>query len=247
MMESWNNLGAPLDGSVIPAVVILDPNPGAAYGAEAELQAFARGWNDHLPFNEFTGYGSRYSLDLAGQVAPKMTRRWGVGTWGYGESGNGSLPPNVPADMIQHGNLEAPVLGTDYNTIFRVDMGQWGGSSANKKKEESYMWIALAVWLDGVHAFKVGAGGILWEYPRDSFGAYGIPQAALDDAHNYGFVLDNLTAKPAWDGVGTAWDRLVRMTKASETMPIGGGTSNTDPNLIRTIVRDELNKTKLSG
>ena len=74
MMESWNNLGAPLDGSVIPAVVILDPSPSAAYGNEAALQDFARGWNDCLPFNEFTGYGSRYSLDLAGAVAPKMTR-----------------------------------------------------------------------------------------------------------------------------------------------------------------------------
>lgn len=146
-MAAWDALGAPRDGSVIPMVVLVDPSPGAVLGNEQLLLDFARGWDDALTeagFPEWTGYGSRYGLDLAGEVAPHMTRRWGVGTWGFGERPDGSLPEHVPADMIQHGNRAAPVAGCDYNTLFRLDMGQWGGSH----KEEDHMRM-LAVQVPG--------------------------------------------------------------------------------------------------
>lgn len=206
MMVSWDALGAPRDGSVIPAVVILDPNPSAAYGNEGALQDFARGWNDSLPFDQFTGYGSRYALDLAGEVAPKMTRRWGVGTWGYGERSDGSLPDNVPADMIQHGNIGAPVPGCDYNTLFRTDMGQWGGQGTTPKKEEDpTMWCAVIV-TDRVHAYAVAGNTILWEF-GGAPGYVGIPQEALDSGLRCVRVDNN--GSPGDSG----WDRL---TKASE-------------------------------
>jgi hypothetical protein len=118
-------------------------------------------------------------------------------------------------------------------------------SSEQKKEEDNDMWIAVAVWLDGVHAFRCAGDVILWEYDRSVLGAYGIPQGALDDANKNGYKIDNLTAKPAWDGQGTAWDRLVRTTKASETASVGS--VNFAANLIRQIVREEINKTKLTG
>lgn len=147
MTAGWDALGAPRDGTVIPMVVILDPSPGAAYGNEGALREFARGWNDALPFSQFTGYGSRYALDLAAQVAPKMTRRWGVGTWGYGERADGTLPPDVGADMIQHGNRGAPVPGCDYNTLLRPDMGQWGGNAATRQPSGQDIVDAAATFL----------------------------------------------------------------------------------------------------
>lgn len=128
MMAGWDDLGAPRDGTVLPMVALVDPSPGAVNGNEGALRGFARGWDDALRangFREWTGYGSRYGLDLAGEVAPGMTRRWGVGTWGYGERPDGGLPADVGADMIQHGNRAAPVPGCDYNTLLRPDMGQW--------------------------------------------------------------------------------------------------------------------------
>jgi hypothetical protein len=135
MHAGWDALGVPNDGSVCPAVALVDPNPGAVPGNEDALRAFARGVNDACWLPWFTGYGSRYGLDIAQPDAPKMQRRWGVGTWGFGERGDGSLPPDVPADMIQHGNRAAPVGGTDYNTLFRLDMGQWGGPATGEDDE----------------------------------------------------------------------------------------------------------------
>lgn len=128
MRAGWDALGAPNDGTVLPAIAVVDPSPGAVPGHEAELRDFVHGIEDALWLPAWTGYGSRYGLELATGVAPRMTRRWGVGTWGYGERPDGSLPPDVPADMIQHGNRAAPVGGVDYNTLFRDDMGQWGGT-----------------------------------------------------------------------------------------------------------------------
>lgn len=159
MMEGWNNLRAPMDGSVIPGVVILDPSPSAAYGAEAELQDWARGWNDFLPFNEFTGYGSKYSLDLAGAVAPKMTRRWGVRTWGYQNGG---------ADMYQEPNIAAPIQNVDYNSLTREDMGQWEGfvtpPQPTPKKREHKMYIGK----DGETYWLVSPGNGAWGMSPES-------------------------------------------------------------------------------
>jgi hypothetical protein len=220
MMAGWDALGAPRDGTVLPAVVIVDPTPDAVFGNEQAVRDFARGWNDALPFTEFTGYGSKLGLDLAGEVAPKMTRRWGVGTWGFGERGDGSLPESVPADMIQHGNLGSPVPGTDMNTLFRPDMGQWGSAHAVAKPrafEEDDMFNALIVGIDGlVHAYAVQGTTILYEYPAEPRGAYGIPQAAIDS----GFKIVRLDDKPAPDGQpGTAWDRLLKASQNSQVPP----------------------------
>lgn len=128
-MEAWHALGAPLDGSVVPHVALVDPTPSAVYGAEGVLQAYAKGWDDTLPFPRWRGYGSRYGLDLAAQVVTKMELPWGVGTWGYGEAGDGSLPDwtGDVTDLIQHGNLPGLVPGTDTNTLYRADLGAWGG------------------------------------------------------------------------------------------------------------------------
>ena len=123
MLAAWDALGAPRDGTVIPAVVLVDPSPGVVDGNEAALRDFARGWHDALTgagFREWTGYGSRYGLDLAAAVAPSMTRRWGVRTWGFADGA---------ADLIQEPNVEAPVARCDYNTVNRPDMGQWGGGA----------------------------------------------------------------------------------------------------------------------
>lgn len=128
MRQGWDALGAPNDGTVIPAVAVVDPDPSRVYGNEQALQEFVHGIEDSLWLPQWTGYGSRYGLDLAGAVAPRLTRRWGVGSWGYGERPDGSLPPDVPADMIQHANAGSPVPATDLNTVFRPDMGQWGGT-----------------------------------------------------------------------------------------------------------------------
>jgi hypothetical protein len=124
MVAACEQLGVPR--TIRPAVALLDPTPSALTGNEGSLRAYARGWNDALPWAEFMGYGSRAALDLAADVAPKMTRRWGVGTWGYGERMDGSLPPNVPADLIQHGNAVSPLAGTDVDTILTLDIGYWG-------------------------------------------------------------------------------------------------------------------------
>jgi len=236
MMASWDALGAPRDGSVIPAVVIVDPNPGAVAGNEQALRDFARGWNDALPFHEFTGYGSKDGLDLAAEVAPKMTRRWGVGTWGFGERPDGSLPDFVPADMIQHGNIGSPVAGTDFNTVFREDMGQWGGPVLKLHRfEEDDMFNALIVGIDGlVHAYAVQGTTILYEYPSEPRGAYGIPQAAIDS----GFKIVRLDDKPAPDGQpGSAWDRLM---KASENSQITPGKKVEVPATPDTLTTEEL-------
>jgi hypothetical protein len=236
MMAGWDALGAPRDGTVIPAVVLVDPTPGAVAGNEQALRDFARGWNDALPFPEFTGYGSKNGLDLAAEVAPKMTRRWGVGTWGFGERPDGSLPDFVPADMIQHGNVGSPVAGTDFNTVFREDMGQWGGHLAKPFRfEEDDMFNALIVGIDGiVHAYAVQGTTILYEYPPEPRGAFGIPQAAIDS----GFKIVRLDDKPAPDGKpGSAWDRLM---KASENSQITPGKKVEVPATPDTLTTEEL-------
>lgn len=141
MLAGWDALGAPRDGTVIPMVVLVDPSPSAVLGNEDRLRDYARGWDDALTaagFREWTGYGSRYGLDLAGEVAPHMTRRWGVGTWGFGERPDGSLPEHVPADMIQHGNRAAPVAGCDYNTLLRLDMGQWAPAAVSAPRPRTW-------------------------------------------------------------------------------------------------------------
>lgn len=131
MMAAWDALGAPRDGSVIPHVVLVDPTPSAVYGAEGILQAYAKGWDDALPFPAWRGYGSKYGLDLAAQVTTKMILPWGVGTWGYGEQWNGALPDwtGDVADMIQHGNVAGWVGGIDHNSLYRLDLGAWGGQA----------------------------------------------------------------------------------------------------------------------
>jgi hypothetical protein len=224
MLASWDALGAPRDGSVIPLVVIVDPSPSAVYGNENAVRDFARGWHDLLTsegFPEWTGYGSRYGLDLAGEAAPSMTRRWGVGTWGYGERRDGSLPDDVPADMIQHGNRAAPVPGTDYNTLFRLDMGQWGGPAvAPPRRKEHQVWSAIIVGPDGLPiSYAVAGSTILFQDdPTKPRGIYGIPQAAIDRG-----VCVRVDDKPAPDGrPGTAWDRLRAASDASLVMPTAG-------------------------
>lgn len=184
MMEGWERLGAPKDGSVIPMVVLVDPAPSAVVGAEDALQAYARGWDYILSeygFAEWTGYGSKYGLDLAARATSRMTRKWGVGTWGYGERPNGSLPDHVDADMIQHANKHAPVPRTDYNTVFRPDMGQWGGPVVQRKQERIYdMYIGWGQTVYGVPlAFLVSGGRVLKTFDGPS-GYLGITQSALD-------------------------------------------------------------------
>lgn len=128
MMAGWDALGAPSDGSVLPAVVMLDPSPSVIYGAEPQMREWSRGWQEHLPLPGFMGYGSRYSLDVAAQTAPKMIRRWGVRTWGYQDG--------PPPDLIQEPNIAPPIGGVDYNTIVRADLGVWGGQSAGAREDD---------------------------------------------------------------------------------------------------------------
>ncbi len=229
MLAGWDRLGAPRDGSVIPMVVMVDPNPGAVPGNEGALRDFARGWHDLLTregFPEWTGYGSRYGLDVAQSAAPSMTRRWGVGTWGFGERGDGSLPADVPADMIQHGNRGAPVPRTDYNTLFRLDMGQWGGPAVKppERKVNDMPYIAVgntpfmraAAYVDG--GFRVGP--IFGGPPGPAeYGA--IPQEALD-----------WKSKPGRDAVQFVFfdddpERFVALLAERPTPGEGGGGDGT--------------------
>jgi hypothetical protein len=114
-----------------------------------------------------------------------MQRRWGVGTWGYGERGDGSLPDGTSSvvDMVQHGNLAGLVGGIDHNTLFRPDMGQLGGSAQPapaQRPEIPRMYIAVGRTIDQVsHARLVTGGRVLRRFDGPE-GGYGIPQDALD-------------------------------------------------------------------
>jgi hypothetical protein len=127
MRAGWNSLGLPNDGSCCPAIALVDPNPGAVEGNEGALVAFAKGVDDSCWLPSWAGYGSKYGLDVVRGHVWKMQWRWGVGTWGFGERGDGSLPNNVDADMIQHGNKHAQLPGCDENTVFTEWVGQLGG------------------------------------------------------------------------------------------------------------------------
>jgi hypothetical protein len=217
MMRGWDALGAPRDGTVLPAVALLDPSPSAVYGNESQFRDYARGWNDALPFPEFTGYGSLYAHMLAADVAPKMTRRWGVGTWGYGEGRHGELPDAIAfsVEMIQHGNVASPVPNTDHNTLYRADMGQWGGPAPRPKPKDSLMWVAIIKGLDGlVHAYVCAGATILYELPQQPVSIFNIPQAAIDS----GLHIERVDDKVGPDG-RTAWDRLLTASDASLVLP----------------------------
>lgn len=189
MMAGWDALGAPRDGTVIPHVALVDPTPSAVYGAEGALQDYARGWDDALPFPQWRGYGSKYGLDLAFGVTRKMLGPWGVGTWGYGEAGNGWLPPwtSDAADMIQHGNIGAPIPGTDYNTLFRADMGAWGGPSPSPLPEIEETDDMIYASTDG-HAVHMQGSLIAREFdpPADQ---YGVPDSARQYADEHHITI----------------------------------------------------------
>lgn len=233
MMDSWNRLGAPLDGSVLPAVVLVDPNPGIVSGNENALRDYARGWNDVLPFNEFSGYGSRYGLDIAGGVAPKMTRRWGVGTWGYGEGPGGSLPDDVPADLIQHGNRGAPVANCDYNTVFRRDMGQWGGPVPPPSwtgGSQGDMDAICAPLLDGTSTLIVKSGTqILWDLTAPQAGGF---LGILPNHPDLGYALNgsggDRQAIPVRDVDYGKIDDARKAWFLTLNPPTGGGGGNPD-------------------
>lgn len=187
MRASWDALGAPNDGSVIPAIALVDPRPGDVYGHEDALVDFARGIEAGLWLPEWTGYGSRYGLDVvrSSGVAPRLTRRWGVGTWGFGERGDGSLPDDVDADLIQHGNRVAPVAGCDYNTMFRPDMGQWGGPTpappTPTRKGQTMIYADPAK-----HTAILWDGGVITAEYGEPVNEFGIPTAAYDAAKELG-------------------------------------------------------------
>ncbi len=157
MHDGWRALGAP--DTIVPAVALVDPNPGAVPGNEQALIDFARGVNDGCWLPEWTGYGSKYGLDVVRNsgVATKQTRRWGVGTWGFGESPSGQLPANVDADMIQHGNISAPVPGVDYNTVLR-DMGHWGEDVPLSEDDINRITLPLIQWMQN-HVTGLGVDG----------------------------------------------------------------------------------------
>lgn len=184
MEDGWRELGAPTDGSVIPAIVVVDPNPNAVPGHEGELSAFVRGIEDALWTPEWTGYGSLYGLQVASGVAKKMTRRWGVGTWGFGESSNGALPASTHliAEMIQHGNVAAPVEDVDYNTVFRPDMGQWGGATVSAPTKEHFDMDALLADVgNGQSRIVVKSGPqVLVDLTGAKDPTYGVPSAELN-------------------------------------------------------------------
>ena len=57
---------------------------------------------------------------------------------------------------------------------------------------------------------------ILYEYPSEPRGRFGVPQAAIDS----GFKIVRLDDKPAPDGQpGTAWDRLVKASENTQVPP----------------------------
>lgn len=174
-MATWDALGAPRDGSVIPMVVLVDPNPGVVYGAEAQLQAYARGWDDALVgqygFPEWTDYGSKYGSDLARAVAPHLTRRWGVRTWGY---------QAAYADMYQEPNIAPPVANTDYNSLSRLDMGQWGGEGSGPPPKKKWSDDMIYV-QNGVVALHMQGPVIAAEFGAP-YNTFGVPTAAIDYA-----------------------------------------------------------------
>ena len=182
-LAAWDQLGAPRDGTVTPAVVLVDPSPGLVPGNEPALRAFAAAWDAELVaagFRAWTGYGSRYGLEISSQVAPHMTRRWGVGTWGYGERSDGSLPADVGAHLIQHGNRAAPVAGCDFNTILSPDMGQWGGTTPARTEEVPDMYVYRGQTIYGVPLGGVAAGDRVLLSLDGPDAAYGLSQGILD-------------------------------------------------------------------
>lgn len=88
--------------------------------------------------------------------------------------------------------------------------------TAPQPQEDPLMWIALAVFLDGIHVFMCSGSTIRYEMDRSNPQApYGIPKAALDT----GLRIERLDDKPAFDGNGTAWDALVRETENAQIRP----------------------------
>lgn len=161
MRTTWDWLALPNDGTVSPAIALVDPNPGAVPGNEAALIEFAHGIDDACWLPSWTGYGSKYGLDVVrgSGVASKMTRRWGVGTWGFGERPDGSMPDDVDADMIQHGNRTAALPGCDHNTVFRYDMGQLGGEHDMPLTDADKEWLTLMVTAQVASLLGINSGG----------------------------------------------------------------------------------------
>jgi len=245
MMAAWDALGAPRDGSVIPHVVLVDPTPSAVYGAEGVLQAYAKGWDDVLPFPAWRGYGSKYGMDLAVAVTTKMLKPWGVGTWGYGESGNGSLPAwtGEVADMIQHGNVGGWVPGIDHNSLFRIDLGAWGGPAPATPVEEEHEDMAyIAV---GNHPFLGRCAAIVdGGYRNGEFftGELGPPE--------YGSIPKTALDWNAQGGRGLKWvlydDDQDRFLHALEERPTGEAATG-DPDKPITAFTDAELKTEVDA
>lgn len=242
MRLSWHALGIP--DTVIPAIVLVDPSPGAVPGNEGALIDFARGIESRLWTSEWTAYGSKYGLDVvrASGVAPRLTRRWGVGTWGFGEgpAPHGALPPGVDADLIQHGNRAAPVGGTDYNTMLRPDMGQWGGpvstppASSHAGRDRMILYVANAV-IPGHGVGRFMQGNLIVRELTDALNEYGVPisasnwRAAVDPTMPIAFLTGPFDS-PAWDALQQGHDAL---------LAIPPGVPGEPPEDLTTVARDE--------
>lgn len=86
------------------------------YGRRYALRMIAGGRSGPL-----TAYGNPAAVEAlcAGiRAAGLVALRWGVGTWGYGESGGGIPPSTADAELIQSGNNPGPVPGTDLNWLY---------------------------------------------------------------------------------------------------------------------------------
>lgn len=245
MRQGWDGLGLPNDGTCCPAIALVDPDPGRVYGNENALIDFARGVDDACWLPTWTGYASRVGHETVAPHVRKMARRWGVGTWGYGEALNGSLPQTVDADMIQHGNKPAALPGCDENTVFTENMGQLGATTAPvpPREEEDVAYIAVGNAVMGSVAAVVDGGYRVGDFFTGPAGAYGIPQSAIDWNNAGGRDLKYVS----FYGDDTRFAHVIAERPSDSGGGGGGGTPNDPSTWSDADVTDQFNKRLASG
>lgn len=138
-----------------------------------------------------TWYGNPTAVEAAcagTRRAGLVAIRWGVGTWGYGESGSGAPPAESNCELLQSGNNPGPRPATDLDwlyapvALFRAMGGPAGGGApAAPANRGSSMEIVHYNNPFGLTAVLTDDGLELqrWNVPPEQ-NTLGVPQPAWD-------------------------------------------------------------------
>lgn len=102
--------------------VLGDTNGADEAAHVGPISDYVRGLSDASGRDVIGVYGGRAAIDAARAASPKVQRAWGVETWGPWDG--------TDLDLMQIANTPSPVGGTDWDQMFRDDVGQWPRPSA---------------------------------------------------------------------------------------------------------------------